>query len=114
MNNNYSRFYGKSDNVHAGTYTIQTSGNTPLSGDSINVRDYRLHSYQLIPVEGLISGGLNINISNDNINWTTFKSFTYSNSGEANIAYSDSWHFAYARPVITGSGTYIINESHLA
>jgi len=115
MKYKYSRFIGKSDNVHASTHTIQTSGNTPLTGEAIVVRDYSLHGYQLIPVGSENpSGSFFIKVSNDKENWTNLTEFSYTGSGEAQIAYSDTWHFAYAMPVVTGSGSYIINESHLA
>jgi len=114
MKSKYSRFIGKSDNIHAGTYIIQTSGNTPLSGEVIDVRYYGLHSYQLIPDGGTISGDFFIKVSNDKKNWTNLTGFSYTNSGEAQIAYSDTWHFVYAMPIVTGDGDFIINESHLS
>lgn len=114
MKNNYTKSIGKADDFSLGTFIVQTTGNAPLSGDSLNVQDFSWHSYHIYPIGGTIEGGLDIQVSNDETNWVNLTGFEFSDSGEANIAYSDQWHFKYARPVISGDGDYIVNESHLA
>ena len=114
MKNKYTKHIGKSDNVNFGTFVIQTSGNAPLSGESVLVQDYSLHSYHIYPSGGNIEGGLDIQVSNDEIHWVDYKQYVFKNSGEAQIADSSQWHFKYARPIISGQGNYVINESHLA
>jgi hypothetical protein len=115
MKNKYAKFIGKADSFSSRTFVVQTTGNAPLSGDSLDVQDYSWHSYHVYPIgDNTVEGVFDIQVSNDNENWVNFAGFEYSNSGEANIVFSDQWHFKYARPVITGQGNYVINESHLA
>lgn len=111
---NYSRFISKSDNQTIGTHSIQTSGNTILSGDAIDVQNFYHHSYQVNPTSGTISGDFYIEVSNDGAFWNRLTGFSFVNSGGAEILYSDDWHYKYARTRISGSGYYVINESHLA
>ena len=53
MKNKHIRYIGKADEVPAGTFAVQTSGNTNLIGESILVRDFTWHSYQVIPSKWL-------------------------------------------------------------
>ena len=119
MKNTYIRLKGKSDRVALNTYAIQTSGNIPLTGEARRIENFSLHSYQVTPVSiasNEQTGGFNIEVSNDNENWTTYVNSGFENSGDANMALSEIFHFVYARPYLTGQGSseYIINESHLA
>ena len=114
MKNKYTKHVGKADDLALGTFVVQTTGNSPLTGDSLNVQDFSLHSYHVYPIGGTISGGFDVQVSNDDSHWVNYKSYVFTNSGEAEIAESNQWHFKYARPVISGSGNYVINESHLA
>ncbi len=114
MKNKYTRQIGKADDLAFGTFVVQTTGNAPLTGDPLHVQDFSFHSYHVYPSAGIISGGFDVQVSNDASNWINYKSYEFQNSGEARIAESDQWHFKYARPVISGDGDYVINESHLA
>lgn len=119
MKNNYIRLKDKSDRLVFGSKGIQTSGNIPLTGEARDIRDFSYHSYQIVPISvdgSEQSGGFNIEVSNDNINWTNYTGIEFTTSGDANIALSQNFHFTYARPYLTGQGSshYVINESHLA
>jgi len=103
------------DRVDLGTHTIQTSGNLWLTGSSIGVQDYTLHSYQVVPIgDAAYAGALRIEVSNDSVNWTKLADYTWDTKTGAQLVYSDTWSFAYARPVVTGtdSNEYLINERH--
>lgn len=115
MKNNYTRYQGKADEISAGTFVVQTSGNANLTGDSLFIRDFNYHGYQLIPTSGSNhSGSLSIEVSNDGLNWTSFYSGGFSSKAESSISYSNDWLFKYARPVLTGNTNayYLINEIH--
>ena len=116
MNPSYRRLNDWTDRVDRGTNTIQTSGSVPLSGKSILTQPYTTHSYQLLPMGGgSVNAALKIEVSNDNLNWTKIAEYSFNTLDGANIAYSDTWAFAYARPVVTGTaGTFLVNEVHLA
>jgi len=115
MKPTYRRLRGKADRVNFGTETIQTSGNLNLTGDATQVDDYTIHTYQVLPIgDGPDwDATFKVEISNDGVNYTSISCLPLSGS-DGHIAYSDSWAFAYARPVITGAaGEYLINERHL-
>ena len=114
MKNNYTRYQAKSDEIPVGTFVVQTSGNANLTGDSLLVSNFNRHSYQVVPTSGTHNGGFEIQTSNDGLNWMQYHSQSFATSSGANIAYSDSWLFKYARPLITGNaaGYYLINEIH--
>ena len=116
MNPSYRRLADWTDRTDRGTNTIQTSGSLPLSGQSILTQPYTTHSYQLLPMGGgAVNAALKIEVSNDNLNWTKIAEYSFNTLDGANIAYSDTWAFAYARPVVTGTaGTFLVNEVHLA
>tara|TARA_R100000808_G_scaffold24914_1_gene59317 strand:- start:851 stop:1204 length:354 start_codon:yes stop_codon:yes gene_type:complete len=117
MRPSYRRLLDWSDRTDAGTNTIQTSGTLPLSGQVILTQPYSLHSYQLVPMAGTpgYDAALKIEVSNDNLNWTRIAEYPFSTSTGAQLAYSDTWAFSYARATVTGTeGTYLLNEVHLA
>ena len=116
MKSSYRRLNDWTDRIDRGTNTIQTSGTLPLSGQSILTQPYSTHSYQLLPMGGGAHiAALKIEVSNDNLNWTKIAEYPFNTDAGANIAYSDTWAFSYARPVVTGTdGTFLINEVHLA
>ena len=116
MKPSYRRLNDWTDRVDSGTDTIQTSGTLPLSGQSILTQPYSTHSYQVVPMGGgSVDAALKIEVSNDNVNWTRIAEYPFNTIEGANLAYSDTWAFAYARPVVTGTaGTFLINEVHLA
>jgi len=99
-----------------GTDTVQTSGDANLTGQSILVESYSLHSYQALTMgSGPWDGEFRIDISNDNVNFTNICAQPITGSVATGIAYSDQWTFAYARASITGSaGNFLINERHLS
>ncbi len=111
----YMRFVDGSSRINAGTDTIQTSGNLPLTGNNHQVGDYSIHTYQVVPLEsGPWDGEFRVEVSNDNVNYNCIYRSTISGTDSA-IAYSDEWAFAYSRGVITGTaGSFLINERHLA
>ena len=116
MKNKHIRYIGKADEIPAGTFAVQTSGNTNLTGESVLVRDFSWHSYQIVPVGGnLASGDFKIDVSNDGNNWSELFSTNFTNVDKSEITYSNSWHYKYARPKIEGGDyNFIINESHLS
>ena len=115
MKETYRRLRNWQDRSDFGTKTISTSGNLPLTGDATFTQDYTLHSYQVVPMGGGHTGSFKIEISNDNVNWSRIAEYSFSATTGAQLAYSDTWTFAYARPVVTGSaGNYLINERHLS
>ena len=118
MDASYNRLSDWGDRTNLGSKTIQTSGNLWLTGKATFTQDWSLHSYQVVPLDkgGSWDGDLTIEVSNDNINWTPLTGFSWTDQPGAQVAYSDTWTFAYARPIITGSEStqhYIINERHL-
>lgn len=115
MKNKHIRYTNKTDGIPVGTFAVQTSGNTNLIGESILVRDFTWHSYQVIPVNGSnANGDFKIEVSNDAENWSELTSISFSDAASAQINYSDQWHYKYARPKIEGGDyNFIINESHL-
>ena len=117
MKKDYIRYINKSDPTPWGTYTLQTSGNPPLTGKVVDAADFTWHSYQLNPVGGGSSynGELFIEISNDGSNWHPFQSGSFANQTEGSgVFISEQFLSKYARPVLTGKGTsdYIISEIH--
>jgi len=125
----YIRYAGKSDPVALGTYTLQTSGNAPLTGKAVDCSDFTWHSYQVTPVAGGVTyqGEFHIQLSNDGKNWREIngmkidaRNFSDSNSSFSNISEASgvftSVQFLskYARPVLSGnaSADYIISEIH--
>ena len=119
MNLSYHRLNDWTDRTNKGTDTIATSGNLWLTGNSILVQDYSVHSYQIVPFSGaagnFFTGAFQVQVSNDNLNWTKIAEYSWDTKTGAQLAYSDTWTFAYSRPVITGSDVcdYLINERHL-
>lgn len=107
----YKRLRDKSDRTNFGTDNIVTSGDN-VTGTAIFTQDYSLHTYQAFQVgSGPHVGEFSIQISNDGTNYTTIAAYDIGTSG---VAYSDTWGFAYARPVITGTnGDFVVNEVHL-
>lgn len=115
MKNKHIRYTNKTDGIPVGTFAVQTSGNTNLIGESILVRDFTWHSYQIIPIDGSnANGNFKIEVSNDAENWSELTSVSFNDASSAQINYSDQWHYKYARPKIEGGDyNFIINESHL-
>ena len=119
MRSSYHRLNDWTDRINKGTDTIQTSGNLWLTGESKLVQDYSLHSYQITPFSGVagdfFTGSFQVQVSNDNVNWTKIAEYDWTTKTGAQLAYSDIWTFAYSRPVITGTdaSSYLINERHL-
>ncbi len=117
MKKDYIRYIDKSDPRSWGTYTLQTSGNPPLTGKVVDSADFTWHSYQLSPVNGgaTYEGELFIEISNDGSNWHPFQSGSFVNATDGSgIFMSTQFLSKYARPVLTGDGSsdYIISEIH--
>jgi hypothetical protein len=113
MENSYRRLRDWTDRTNLGTDTIVTSGNNgSLTGEAILTQDYTTHCYQAVQVgAGPHDGAFQIEVSNDNVNWTLIAEYPMNSTG---IAYSDSWIFSHARPIITGTqGDFVINERHL-
>jgi len=115
MRSTYRRLRNAQDRADVGTHTIQTSGEAWLTGEAVFTQDYHTHTYQVVPCgDGPWDGKFNIEISNDNINYTCIYSSPTIDTATG-VAYSDNWGFAYARAVLTGSaGEFLINERHLA
>ena len=114
----YRRLRDLQDRKDHGTHTIQTSGAPWLTGEAVFTQDYLTHSYQVVAVgDGPWSGQFNVDISNDNVNYTCIyaQNVTGADAALASAAYSADWAFAYARSSITGTdGEFLINERHLA
>mgnify|MGYP003645717758 FL=1 len=113
MEDTYRRLRDWTDRTNLGTDTIVTSGNGGnLTGVSVLTQDYSTHCYQAVPVGSAPhDGAFILQVSNDNLNWTVIAEYPISSSG---IAYSDSWIFSHARPIITGTqGDFVVNERHL-
>lgn len=107
----YTRIRDKSDRTNFGTDNIVTSGEN-ATGRVIFTQDYSLHTYQAFRVgSGPHNGEFSIEVSNDGTNYTTIAAYDITASG---VAYSDTWGFTYARPVISGTnGEFVVNEVHL-
>jgi hypothetical protein len=113
----YIRYINKSDPTSWGTYTLQTSGNPPLTGKVVDSADFIWHSYQLNPVDGLgtYQGELFVEISNDGSNWHPVQSGSFANRIEGSgVFISEQFLSKYVRPVLTGNGgaDYVISEIH--
>lgn len=109
----YMRLLDDTSRHNKGTDTIQTSGNFSQTGDAVFTEDYSLHSYVVNTMGvGSFNGEFSIEVSNDNVNYVSIYNETISSA--TGLAYSDTWTFAYARPVITGTaGNFLITERHL-
>lgn len=117
MRKDYIRYADKSDPTILGSYTLQTSGNPPLTGKVVDSADFIWHSYQLNPVHGgsTYEGELFIEISNDGSNWHPLQSGSFANAIDGSgIFMSTQFLSKYTRPVLTGdaSSHYIISEIH--
>ena len=117
MRKDYIRYSEKSDQSAIGTFVLQTSGDAPLTGKSVDCSDFTWHSYQLSPVNGgtTYEGELFIEISNDGTNWHPFQSGSFASATEGSeIFMSARFLSKYARPVLTGdaSAEYVISEVH--
>ena len=118
MRQGYNRLADWGDRTNKGSRTLQTSGQlaagpTAIEGVALSIKDWSLHSYQVITTgEGTWDGEFQIEVSNDGENYTNIYSQTFSDA--SGLAYCDTWTFAYARPIISGNaGGFLINERHL-
>ena len=122
----YTRYRGKADAVKHGTLSITTTGElafeaepsvTEILGDVIDITDHHLHSYQLIPENGLFGGGgvdgtFRIEVSNNGDDWTALACFLVPTTNDP-VVYSDYFNFKYSRVRITGiEGKYTVIERH--
>mgnify|MGYP006167494931 CR=1 FL=1 len=119
----YIRHRGKADPIKQGTLSITTTGelnqglnNLEIVGDVIDISDYHLHSYQMVPEEGTFAGGVDgtfrIEVSNNGDDWTALACFLVP-TVDAPVVYSDYFNFKFARARITGlDGKYTIVERH--
>lgn len=115
MESSYNRLADWGDRENRGSKTIQTSGNSSQTGQAIFTQDWSLHSYVVNTVDaggGSWDGEFSIEVSNDDLNYVSI--YKESIAEATGLAYSDTWTFAYARPVITGTaGNFLITERHL-
>lgn len=117
----YIRYRGKADAVKHGTLSITTTGELnegasvfEIVGDEIDISDYHLHSYQMIPHNfgNGVDGTFKIEVSNDGEHWSALACFLIP-TVEDPVVYSDYFNFKFARAKITGEwGGYTIIERH--
>tara|TARA_R100000008_G_C3580373_1_gene168097 strand:+ start:1711 stop:2055 length:345 start_codon:yes stop_codon:yes gene_type:complete len=113
MEPSYNRLADWGDRTNRGSKTIRTSGNYSQTGQAVFTQDWYLHSYVVNTMDGgSWDGEFSIEVSNDNVNYVSI--YKESITAATGLAYSDTWTFAYARPVITGTqGNFLITERHL-
>ena len=116
----YIRYRGKADPVEQGSLTLKTEGQftqdggpQEIVGKEIDISDFHLHSYQLIP-EKLpgVDGTFKIEVSNDGETYSPLACWVIPDENTP-VVYSDYFNFKYARVKVTGAeGKYTILERH--